>query len=144
MGVPGERGRTGPLGRKVSLDKGRACFQKPGPHRTLHRCSLICQSVRLLSLYTSSRFWCFPSQPLLLITGLASGITSPACREHTAVLSGLAFLQPELPAAGGLSDLFMPRWVMIEPLAASEPFEWIRALSTASACTERTFSQQRQ
>ena len=28
-GAPGERGRTGPLGRKVCRDKGNACFWRP-------------------------------------------------------------------------------------------------------------------
>lgn len=37
-GVPGERGRTGPLGRKVCLDKRRAHFLRSSPSQNLSLC----------------------------------------------------------------------------------------------------------
>lgn len=84
-GPPGERGRTGPLGRKVCLDKGGAGFWRSGPASPPGSLSLICQPVYLLHLHIPlPPLWSFP--PSLPVE---SRLTT---RKHMAHAQGVGFL----------------------------------------------------
>lgn len=105
-GAPGERGRTGPLGRKVCRDKGNACFwrpSRPSPN-TLSR---------LPHLSVCPAAWCAHPSPLWSLppaapadSGWAGGSPSPPRGCAWALSSGLVCIRvARTPATTGLPHL---------------------------------------
>lgn len=91
-GAPGERGRTGPLGRKVGLDEGSTCLPRPGPRQTPCHHVLVCQSVLLVC---TALLFPFPSLPPLLTARLCA-------------VGWRVFSYSELPTAAGSPHIFKP------------------------------------